>query len=106
MRNIQAHEGRWYADCRSRETFCVIYVDQAHGVIDVRDYDGNVDELDFDEWESLDLELCTAPDVWGAAPEDLDSDQYAGDEWSHDEGAGEIPGGQFPQGSQRIPDKH
>lgn len=64
MSNFEAREGQWYAHRGSYETFCVIAVDEVHGVIDIRDGYGDVDEVAFDEWATMDLELCAAPNGW------------------------------------------
>jgi hypothetical protein len=61
VNELKAQEGRWYLQRWSRETFCVIGVDEDFRVIDVRDANGDVDEFAFDEWEAMDLELCVAP---------------------------------------------
>lgn len=66
MSNIEAREGQWYRHRANHEMFCVIAVDEAQSVIDIRDGYGDVDELDFDEWDVMDLELCAAPDHWSS----------------------------------------
>jgi hypothetical protein len=65
-------EGQWYSDSRHRDVFCVIAVDEQEGLIDVRDGFGDIDEFDFDEWESLGLELCSTPPEWADLPDDED----------------------------------
>lgn len=79
MSNVEAREGQWYSHRLSHETFCVIAVDEVHAVIDIRDGYGDIDEVDFAEWETMDLELCAAPDGWtaffdGAEDGDFDHD--------------------------------
>jgi hypothetical protein len=60
-------EGRWYTDASHQDAFWVIAVDEQERVVDVRDGFGEIDELDFDEWESLGLELCSSPPEWADA---------------------------------------
>jgi hypothetical protein len=74
MQNVKAREGQWYLHRVSRESFCVIYVDEAHRVIDVRDDSGDIDEFDFEEWATMDLELCMPPTGWMALDEEDDFD--------------------------------
>ena len=62
MNTLQPHEGQWYAVRNNGQIFCVINVDSEHEVIDIQDFDGAIDELDFEEWEELDLEAAAAPD--------------------------------------------
>jgi hypothetical protein len=77
MSNVKALEGQWYSDRSTRDVFCVIGVDEAEGLIGVRDGYGDIDEFDFDEWASMDLVLCGAPQEWALSEElsdDLDGD--------------------------------
>jgi hypothetical protein len=62
MSEIKAREGQWYVDRFHRELFLVIGVDDSHGLIDVRDRYGDIDEFDLDEWDSMDLVLCVPPE--------------------------------------------
>lgn len=64
MSSPKVIEGHWYSDSRHQDVFWVIAVDEQAGLIDVRDSFGEIDELDFDEWESLGLELCSSPPDW------------------------------------------
>lgn len=73
MINAKAQEGQWYLQRWSRETFCVIGVDEDFRVIDVRDENGDIDEFAFDEWETMDLEVCDAPEPRSIVG-DFDSD--------------------------------
>jgi hypothetical protein len=69
MSNMKALEGQWYSDRSTRDVFCVIGIDESEGLIDIRDGYGDIDEFDFDEWESMDLVLCGAPEDWSAVEE-------------------------------------
>lgn len=76
MHNVKAREGQWYLHRVSRESFCVIYVDEAHRVIDVRDDSGDVDEFDFEEWATMDLELCVPPSGWMALEDEDEEEDF------------------------------
>lgn len=76
MSNIEAREGQWYLHRTNDETFCVIAVDETHGVIDIRDGYGDIDEVGFDEWEIMDLELCAAPNSWAELFEGLEETDF------------------------------
>ncbi len=65
MSETKAREGQWYADRVNHEFFLVIGIDERDGLIDVRDGYGDVDEFDLDEWDAMDLVLCSAPAQWG-----------------------------------------
>ncbi len=71
MNNVIPQEGRWYSYRGSRELYQVINVDDSDRVIYFQDTRGDIDEVDFDEWYAMDLELLT----------DLDElEQFADDE--------------------------
>lgn len=72
MQHVNAREGQWYLHRVSRESFCVINVDEVHRIIDVRDDSGDIDEFDFEEWAAMDLEMCLPPVGWVALTEDED----------------------------------
>ena len=64
MSETKAREGQWYADRVNHEFFLVIAIDETDGLIDVRDRYGDIDEFDLDEWDAMDLVLCSAPTEW------------------------------------------
>ena len=61
--------GDWYLDRAKHDFLCVIGVHKDEGVVDIRDEYGDVDEIDFDEWESMDLVLCSSPVEWKSGKE-------------------------------------
>jgi hypothetical protein len=74
MSDIKVCEGQWYADRAHHEFFLVIAIDESDGLIDVRDSYGDIDEFDLDEWDAMDLVLCTAPAEWESGADDDDDD--------------------------------
>ena len=64
MSETKAREGQWYVDRANHEFFLVIAIDETDGLIDVRDRYGDIDEFDLDEWDAMDLVLCSAPTQW------------------------------------------
>lgn len=85
MGHVKALQGQWYSDRYTREIFCVIGIDEDDGLIDVRDGYGDIDEFDYAEWESMDLELCSAPESWQLDPE-LDEESGSDEENGPHEG--------------------
>jgi hypothetical protein len=61
--------GDWYLDRDKHDFLCVIGVHDDEGVVDVRDEFGDVDEIEFDEWETMDLVLCSTPREWNSGVE-------------------------------------
>lgn len=67
--------GDWYLDRDKHDFLCVIGVHDDEGVVDIRDEYGDVDEIDFDEWETMHLVLCATPHEWtdgGGDDDDFD----------------------------------
>jgi phage pi2 protein 07 len=50
----------------------VIGVHDDEEVVDIRDEYGDVDEIDFDEWERMDLVLCATPRDWRDRDDELE----------------------------------
>jgi hypothetical protein len=59
MSNVIPQEGRWYSYRGNRELYQVINIDDTDRVIYFQDTRGDIDEVDFDEWFAMDLELLT-----------------------------------------------
>jgi hypothetical protein len=57
MNNVIPQEGRWYSYRGNRELYQVINIDDSDRVIYFQDLRGDIDEVDFDEWYAMDLEL-------------------------------------------------
>jgi hypothetical protein len=74
MSTLKALQGQWYENRSTHDVFCVIAVDEDDGWIDVRDGYGDIDEFDFDEWESMDLVPVSAPETWRLVIDDLDAE--------------------------------
>ncbi|NLG76039.1 MAG: hypothetical protein GX535_07360 [Xanthomonadaceae bacterium] len=72
MNNVIPQEGRWYSYRGSRELYQVINIDDADRVIYFQDSRGDIDEVDFDEWYAMDLELLTDLDELQQFDEDDD----------------------------------
>lgn len=67
--------GQWYENVDDEETFRVLSVDEDAEIIEIEYLDGELDELDLDEWQELDLELIEEPEGWSEDDEDEDEDE-------------------------------
>jgi hypothetical protein len=54
--------GNWYQHVENGQKFEVVEIDEDRGVVEVQYVDGEVDELDMDEWYELELEASDQPD--------------------------------------------
>lgn len=64
MRDPDVKVGDWYLDRDQHDFLCVVGVHYDEGIVDIRDEYGDVDEIGFDEWEVMDLVLCSTPREW------------------------------------------
>ena len=74
--------GQWYINADEEETFRVITVDEDAEMVEIEYLDGEIEELDIDEWHELDLELTTEPEGWSEDDDEEDEDE---DDWDEDE---------------------
>ena len=65
--------GDWYQNLQ-RRAFEVVAVDEEDDAIEIQYFDGEVEELDFDSWYELELEVIAAPKDPTGALDDLERD--------------------------------
>ncbi len=83
--------GKWYESLDDEEVFRVLSVDEDAELIELQYEDGDVEEIDYETWQELDLELTEQPEGWSDADDDeeddndeLDDDEDE-DDWDDDE---------------------
>jgi Family of unknown function (DUF6763) len=78
--------GQWYEDLENEETFQVLKVDEDREIVEIQHLDGDIEELDVDDWAELDLELTEEPEGWsGSAAERDDEDEDEDDDWDEED---------------------
>jgi hypothetical protein len=80
-RDNEPVKGQWYENVEEEETFRVLSVDEDAEIVEIEYLDGEIEELDLEEWHELDLELIEEPEGWSDEDEDEDED----DDWDEDE---------------------
>ena len=63
-RDNEPVKGQWYENIEDDETFRVLSVDEDVELIEIEYLDGEIEELDIEEWHELDLELIAEPEGW------------------------------------------
>jgi hypothetical protein len=58
----------------------VLTVDEDAELVEIEYLDGDIEELDLEEWHELDLELTQEPEGWSE-----DDDEDEDDDWEEDE---------------------
>ena len=67
-------EGNWYQDLDKERDFMVLDVNKREGTVDIQYFDGDIEELEMEEWEEMDLEEIEPPEDWTGPLDDLESD--------------------------------
>ena len=66
--------GEWYARGEKGQEFRVVGRDAESRAIEIQTFDGEVDEIDPETWETLSLERIEAPEDWTAPLDDVEID--------------------------------
>ncbi len=68
--------GAWYSHRDKGELFQVVALDEDSGTIEIQEFDGGIDELDFDEWRELAVDAAAQPEDWGGPLDDVEPDEF------------------------------
>jgi hypothetical protein len=68
--------GHWYSHLDKGELFQVVALDEDTGTIEIQEFDGGIDELDFEEWRELAVESAAQPEDWGGPLDDVEPDEF------------------------------
>jgi len=63
---IDPVEDNWYYHLDKGQCFRVVAIDEDNG-LEVQHFDGDLEEISFDEWQQLDIELSEEPENWSGA---------------------------------------
>jgi hypothetical protein len=69
-----ARIGQWYVRSDKGESFQVTGLDEESGTIEIQTFDGDLDEVDADNWRALPLELAEPPEDWTGPVDDVEVD--------------------------------
>lgn len=67
--------GDWYRTVDAR-LFEVVAVDNEEDTIDIQYFDGDVSELDIEEWNQLQIESVDAPEDWSGPFDNVVADDF------------------------------
>ncbi len=68
--------GQWYR--RTNGTLLkIVAADEEDATIEIQFFDGTIDEVDLDIWQSMMLELVGAPEDWSGSV-DMDPEDFSG----------------------------
>ena len=83
-RDYEPEPGQWYEDLDREESFRVVSVDPDEALVRIQWLDGEVEDLDVDEWHELDLELATEPEGW-VDDEAEDEEEEDDEDWDDED---------------------
>jgi hypothetical protein len=70
-------EGNWYHHFDKGQDFMVVDVNEREGTVDIQHFDGDIEELEMEEWEEMDLEEIEPPEDWTGPLNNLESDDLS-----------------------------
>jgi hypothetical protein len=84
-RDNEPVKGQWYENVEDEETFRVLSVDEDAEVVEIEYLDGEIEELDLEEWREFDLDLIDEPEGWSDEDDDDEDDDEEWDDEDEDE---------------------
>lgn len=72
--------GNWYQNLEDDLVFQVMTVDEDEALIDIQHEDGDLEQVDLEEWDTWALKVVEEPDDWTGAMDDSDADRLADDD--------------------------
>jgi len=77
--------GRWYRRLDDEQLFKVVSIDEDDGLVEIKTFDGDIEELDSTEWVELDLEAAEAPEDYVDQDEKKDEDEEESEDWDDED---------------------
>src|SRR6185295_19239751 len=68
--------GNWYSHRDKGALFQVVALDEEAGTIEIQEYDGDLDEIDLEEWPALPVDTAAQPEDWGGPVDDVEPDEF------------------------------
>ena len=79
----------WYQHLDKGQQFRVIALDIVNSLVEIQYFDGDLDEIDMEEWKNLDVETIEPPEYWSGPVDITEQDDYGNsvtdtspDDWS------------------------
>ena len=73
---LQPVVGHWYLHRDKGAMFQVVALDESAGTIEIQEFDGDLDELDLEQWRALAVETAAQPEEWGGPRDDVEPDEF------------------------------
>ncbi len=66
--------GHWYNHLDKGNLFQVVAIDRDSETIEIQEFDGGLDEFDFEEWRQMEIEEVAPPEDWTGPVDELEAD--------------------------------
>jgi hypothetical protein len=66
----------WYSHLDKGQRFYVVAVDAGGGLVEIQHFDGDLEEIEYDEWYGMDIVPCEAPENWSGPSDIAEQDDY------------------------------
>jgi len=88
---IEPRVGNWYQFAEGGQRFEVVAVDEENDTVEMQHFDGDLEEVDLDQWYELELESIEEPEDWTGPMDDIERDDlgysdeefHPGEDWEH-----------------------
>ncbi len=84
-RDYEPAKGQWYEDLDREDSFRVLDVDPDEATVRIQWLDGEIEDLDVDQWHELDLELSAEPEGWVDEDAEDAEDDDEDEDWDDEE---------------------
>ncbi|MEJ2691023.1 MAG: hypothetical protein P8130_13990 [Deltaproteobacteria bacterium] len=78
INELEPLEENWYYDLEQDHHFMVVSVDEDEGLIEIQHENGEIEEIDMEEWEELDLEASEEPEDWKTPLDEEEEEEEEG----------------------------
>ena len=66
--------GNWYKHLDKGHRFVVVAVDQQQRLVEAQHFDGDIEEIELDNWYDMELEASEAPEDWSGPVDNIERD--------------------------------
>jgi len=65
---------QWYRHLDKGQQFYVTALDEKEGTVEIQHFDGDLEEVDIDDWHQLSIEAIEPPEDWTGPIDDVERD--------------------------------
>ena len=65
---------QWYRHLNKGQQFYVTAFDEAEGTVELQHFDGDLEEMDIDDWHAIAVEPIEQPEDWTGPVDDIERD--------------------------------